>query len=152
MELLVVPRKAFTARLDHLTIKSMAPGHVAIFSGPHGPMLKPDEYLSVLVIASGSGIIAQLSFLQRLVQARNSFQGMTRSLYCVWIIESLGTIGLQCTDCIPLTNCVDGTRTLVEMVNSILNLDRKHRVGHNPFHLAVILIADSESCDSPPEC
>ena len=95
LALLVVPRTGFTAYLDRLAKGSAAQEYVAMVSGPHGPDLEPEEYDSVLTIASGFGIIAQLSFLQYLVQSRINSQGKTRKLRCVWIIEDLGTFALS---------------------------------------------------------
>ncbi len=50
---------------------------LALFSEPHGVGIPVSEYGKVLMIAAGSGIVAQLPYLKELVCGFNNFQVRT---------------------------------------------------------------------------
>ena len=63
---------------------------LALFSGPHGVSIPVGEYGKVLMIAAGSGIVAQLPYLKELVCGFNNFQVRTREIRLVWQLQSVG--------------------------------------------------------------
>jgi len=65
---------------------------LALFSGPHGVGIPVGEYGKVLMIAAGSGIVAQLPYLKELVCGFNNFQVRTREIRLVWQLQSFGEV------------------------------------------------------------
>ena len=55
--------------------------HLAWFSGPHGSGAPVSEYGSVLMLATGIGIAAQLPYLQELIQGLNRCEVRTRRVH-----------------------------------------------------------------------
>ena len=49
-----------------------------------------DEYESVLMIASGFGIAAQLPYLKRLIHGHNAREVRARQILLVWEIRNIG--------------------------------------------------------------
>lgn len=97
-DLLIEPRNGFTRRLfdharEHSEVQYQADKsdfHHAIFSGPHGLSAPVGDYGSVLMIATGFGIVAQLPYLKELIQGFNSCQVRTRRIHLVWQLHDLG--------------------------------------------------------------
>ena len=92
LDLLVIPRRGFTSELlRHAKINGPGPLLcLAAFSGPHGRTISVKDYESVLMVASGSGIAAQLPYLQQLVHHHNSHKICTRRVHLIWCLETDG--------------------------------------------------------------
>jgi NAD(P)H-flavin reductase len=61
-----------------------------MFSGPHGQSIAMEKYETVLMVASGFGIAAQLPYLKRLIHGYNSREVFARRIHLVWQIEDKG--------------------------------------------------------------
>lgn len=94
LELLVGPQKGLSSKfLRNTTYGSgSAPAdlRLALSSGPHGLSAPLAEFETVLLVASGLGIVAQLPYLRHLIRGYNDFQVRTRRIHLVWQLESLG--------------------------------------------------------------
>ena len=99
---LVEPRSAFAKKLltvahrprvDDEGRPSTDPKdyYFAYFSGPHGRTIVVDKYGSVLLIATGMGIAAQIPYLKELIQRYNSGQARTRKVTLVWQLDDWST-------------------------------------------------------------
>lgn len=109
LELLIKPESSFTNRLLKNAVKHFEPeqaqsaGHDHLFtkhetwviwySGPHGSPEPVGDYGSVLMIATGFGIAAQIPILQELVRGHSSCTVRTRRLHLVWQLDSWGKQG-----------------------------------------------------------
>jgi NAD(P)H-flavin reductase len=49
-----------------------------------------DRYESVVLVASGFGIAAAISYLKKLVYSYNTSASRTRRVHLVWEVETLG--------------------------------------------------------------
>ena len=65
-------------------------GHLALFTGPHGISVPIDEYETVLLIASGFGVAAQLPYLKKLIYGYNACKTRTRRVHLVWQLKTIG--------------------------------------------------------------
>ena len=91
LDLLIEPRSGLTQRL--LTYSRVHPGGsdcLALFTGPHGISVPIDEYETVLLVASGFGIAAQLPYLKRLIYGYNACETRTRRVHLVWQLKTIG--------------------------------------------------------------
>jgi NAD(P)H-flavin reductase len=66
--------------------------HRAWLSGPHGSGAPVGEYGSVLMIATGIGIAAQLPYLKELISGFNYCQVRTRRIHLVWQVDRIGKV------------------------------------------------------------
>ena len=62
----------------------------AYFTGPHGHATGMDDYGSVVLIATGYGISAQLSHVKQLIEARDNGTSRTRQIHLIWQFETWG--------------------------------------------------------------
>lgn len=98
LDLLIQPRKGLTQRLlefSKATRKaSQANGStspcLALFTGPHGTSESVGNYETVLMVASGFGIAAQLPYLKKLIYGYNTCTSQTRRVHLVWQLETIG--------------------------------------------------------------
>lgn len=65
---------------------------LALLSGPHGRSAPVKDFETVVMVASGFGIIAQLPYLKQLVYGHSSYQGRTRRAHLVWKVEYPGKL------------------------------------------------------------
>lgn len=99
LDLFIEPRGGMTQKLLH----HLTPGsdgsqprldgslpRLALFSGPHGISAPVGDYETVLMVASGSGIVAQLPYLKQLVYGYNARKSRTRRVHLVWQLETRG--------------------------------------------------------------
>jgi predicted ferric reductase len=93
LDLFIEPRQGFTQKLLEYS-KSNRPPCLALFSGPHGTSAPVGEYETVLMVASGFGIAAQLSYLRQLIYGYNACKTRTRRVHLVWQLETLGRLEL----------------------------------------------------------
>lgn len=63
---------------------------LALFSGPHGITAPVEQYDSVIMMASGFGLVAQIPYLKRLTHGYNAGEVSTRRVHLIWQIRSLG--------------------------------------------------------------
>ena len=63
-----------------------------MFSGPHGSVAPVGDNESVIMIASGSGIAAQLPYLRQLIHDHNNHKARTRRVHLVWYLHHDGKI------------------------------------------------------------
>jgi NAD(P)H-flavin reductase len=61
-----------------------------MFSGPHGQVLPVGKYETVMMVADGVGIAAQLPYLKSLIHGYHARRVVTRRIHLVWQIDSLG--------------------------------------------------------------
>ena len=105
LDLLVVPRKGLTTELlRHANIETAGSSRLVMFSGPHGLVVPVEDYESVLMVASGSGIAAQLPYLEQLVHQHNNHKARTRKIHLIWCLKSnsrpFPTFPSLCTPCL----------------------------------------------------
>ena len=94
LELLIGPQKGLTSKFQrnstNVSDSASADLRLALFSGPHGLSAPLAEFETVLLVASGLGIVTQLPYLRHLIRGYNDFQVRTRRIHLVWQLESLG--------------------------------------------------------------
>ncbi|KAF2678310.1 hypothetical protein K458DRAFT_317391, partial [Lentithecium fluviatile CBS 122367] len=101
LDLFIEPRGGMTQKLLH----RLTPGtdgsqprldgslpRLALFSGPHGISAPVGDYETVLMVTSGSGIVAQLPYLKQLIYGYNARKSRTRRVHLVWQLETRGKI------------------------------------------------------------
>lgn len=91
LELVVEPCQGWTKSLNDL----LAYGSTTIitsFTGPHGRSIPVDELDNVLLAATGSGVIAILPYLERLIHNHGVRRSCTRRIHLVWEVEDSGKI------------------------------------------------------------
>lgn len=94
---LIEPRDGFTNRLLSkavlLSKDPMVSDHrLAFFSGPHGSTTCFGDYGSVLMVASGFGIAAQLPHIQELIRGYNRCETRTRRVHLIWLLQHTGEL------------------------------------------------------------
>jgi predicted ferric reductase len=92
LELFIQPRRGLTRRLfSHGTLDTRdAIPRRAFFSGPHGTSIPVVEYETILMVATGFGIAAQLPYLRKLIHGYQTCKTRTRRVHLVWQLQSLG--------------------------------------------------------------
>ena len=92
LDLLVIPRKGLTQKmLGHADMDSEGTlSRLVMFSGPHGSALAAENYEVVVMVATGSGIFAQLPYLQQLVYGYNNRRSRTQQIRLIWCSPSDG--------------------------------------------------------------
>jgi predicted ferric reductase len=91
LDLFIEPRRGFTQKLLQYSKSNQSP-RLALFSGPHGTSAPVGDYETVLMVASGFGIAAQLPYLRQLIHGYNSCKTRTRRIHLVWQVETLGKL------------------------------------------------------------
>lgn len=94
LDLFIEPRRGFTQKLLQYSKSNHSPC-LALFSGPHGTSAPVGDYETVLMVASGFGIAAQLPYLKQLIYGYNACKTRTRRVHLVWQLETLGKLGLD---------------------------------------------------------
>jgi len=61
-----------------------------LFSGPYGLSAPVGEYESVLMIASGFGMAAQLPCLKQLIHGYQTRKVVTHRIRVIWQVEHIG--------------------------------------------------------------
>ncbi|KAL9041551.1 MAG: hypothetical protein Q9214_004070 [Letrouitia sp. 1 TL-2023] len=95
LDLLIEPKTGFTHRLFRSALKtslvnveaetfSASDFRILWYSGPHGPGTEVGDFGTVLLIATGFGIAAQLPILTQLIQGFNQCEVRTRRVHLVW--------------------------------------------------------------------
>jgi predicted ferric reductase len=73
---------------------------LGLISGPHGQSAPVKDFETVVMVASGFGVIAHLPYLKQLVYGHSARKGRTRRVHLVWKVEYPGKL--------PRTNSVHG--------------------------------------------
>ena len=106
LDLFIQPRSGFTQKLLEYTrttdnvcesfsekdMSKVSSSCLALFTGPHGARASVDKYETVLMVASGFGITAQLSYLKQLIYGYNTCKTRTRRIHLVWQLETIGKL------------------------------------------------------------
>ncbi|KAH8585445.1 hypothetical protein B0O99DRAFT_530852 [Bisporella sp. PMI_857] len=87
IDLLIDPQSGLTRDLLYHAKQNHAINLLTMFSGPHGTSVAMDEYGSILMVASGFGIAAHLSYLKRLIYGYNARRTRARRIHLVWQIR-----------------------------------------------------------------
>ena len=91
VDLLIEPRRGFTERLLRYTLRSLEPmPRLALYSGPYGRVIPVGDYRTVVMVASGFGIAAQLPYVNELMRGYKSNGIRTRRVHLIWQLDSLG--------------------------------------------------------------
>ena len=91
VHLLVEPRDGFTHRLLRYAKRSSGDtGHLVLYSGPYGSPTSMNEYGTVLLIATGCGIVAVLPHLKELLDGYEKCEVVTRRIHLVWQLQGEG--------------------------------------------------------------
>jgi len=93
LRLLVEPRHGWTKKL--LRYARVNPDRTpcrALFTGPYGVSVPTRNYGIVLLVASGLGIVAQISYLKQLIHDYNACRARTRRIHLVWLLKTLGML------------------------------------------------------------
>ena len=98
LELMVEPRRGWTQRVfqEANTANTKTDlSYVAFFSGPHGRPVSVNSYGTVLLIASGWGIMAQIPHLQHLIRSFHNHSTRARRVHLIWQLDHLGSSTLR---------------------------------------------------------
>jgi NAD(P)H-flavin reductase len=95
LKLFIQPRNGLTRKLLSYIKENQPPREFevvckALFSGPHGISIPVNKYTTVLMVASGIGIVPQLSYLRSLIRGHNLHRNRTRRIRLVWEMETKG--------------------------------------------------------------
>lgn len=90
LDLFIEPRSGLTRHLLHHAENRPTIKPRVMFSGPHGRSIAMERYETILMVASGFGIAAQLPYLKRLIHGYNSREVFARRIHLVWQIEDKG--------------------------------------------------------------
>lgn len=93
LDLVIEPRRGWTKKLHAraLTTSGQNAGLGQVFfTGPHGIPVPVDKYEYIVIIASGYGITAVLSILERLVQGTLAHEVRARRIRLAWNFEDIG--------------------------------------------------------------
>ena len=94
VQLLIEPRDGFTRRLLRLAKENqLGSQHLVLYSGPYGLHASMERYGSVLMVASGFGIAAQLSHIKELLDGYEACNVITRRIHLVWQLMHQGRAG-----------------------------------------------------------
>jgi NAD(P)H-flavin reductase len=92
LDLFIEPRRGLTRELLHRASKNQALDFLVMFSGPHRKSVPVEEYETILMIASGFGIAAQLPYLKQLIHGYNARDVRARRIHLIWQIEDKGNV------------------------------------------------------------
>lgn len=94
LELFIEPRRGMTRELLRRGKYDMKINRcrLALFSGPHGISIPVCAYESVIMVATGFGIAAQLPYIKQLIHSYNNCKARTRRVHLVWQLQSIGNI------------------------------------------------------------
>ncbi|KAF4611366.1 hypothetical protein G7Y89_g15647 [Cudoniella acicularis] len=100
LDLFIQPRRGFTQKLLNYSKRNESLSYsenksnvssscLALFTGPHGTRAPVGEYETVLMVAGGFGIAAQLPYLKQLIYGYNTCKTRTRRVHLVWQLETI---------------------------------------------------------------
>lgn len=119
LSFLIKARRGFTGKLLRGTT-SRSNEYLAWIDGPYGSTFDLRRYRRVLMVATGIGIAAQLSYLQEMICGRkNGFLGI-QSVLLQWEIEDLGRFSRNMWDLLTSLGAVDW---VIKWMDQMLNDD-----------------------------
>ena len=133
---LVEPKDGFTRKLltsgDDMELAQCASQYrLAFFTGPHGLHVPMGDYGNVLLIATGFGIAAQVTYVKELIRDYHKCRVRTRRIHLVWQIQKWGKANIL--------KCQDGANWIVEdrlvaldLINEALTEDSEQDAYVNP--------------------
>lgn len=99
---------------------------LAWISGPHGSGAPVGKYGSVLMVATGIGIAAQLPYLKELIWGFNHCEIRTRRIHLVWQLNFVGIVYVSEMMMVMLTEVGDQIGA-VGIINQMLKEDVKDK-------------------------
>ena len=87
IELRIIPRHGFTKDLLELSLGEVPYYSSAWIEGPYGGRFDFREFGTVLMFASGVGILGHLPYMKDLIEQRNRFRIKTRDVLLIWYME-----------------------------------------------------------------
>ncbi|KAH8799389.1 hypothetical protein F5884DRAFT_848060 [Xylogone sp. PMI_703] len=87
IDLFIEPRRGLTRELLYHTKSNHSLNPLVMFSGPHGRSVSMEGYETILMVASGFGIAAQLPYLKRLIHGYNAREVHARRIHLIWQIK-----------------------------------------------------------------
>ena len=91
LRVLVEPRRGWTEKLMNYTVKRGSTPCRTLFTGPYGVSVPTQKYGIVLLVASGLGIVAHMSYLTKLIHDYNARRTRTRRICLIWVVKTPGT-------------------------------------------------------------
>ena len=147
VQLLVEPRDGFTHRLfRYVSRSSYETKYRVLYSGPHGVPTSMKEYGSVLMIATGFGIVAILPYLKELVDGYKRCEVVTRRVHLVWQLNSRGLWLYLCGERILMV--LGDELVAKDLIDELLATDNLNWVSLSQESIGTILITD-RSCKYP---
>ncbi|KAK8118387.1 uncharacterized protein PG998_003013 [Apiospora kogelbergensis] len=91
IELIIQPRRGFTGKLlRHCRRQGgQSVQRRAFITGPHGTNVAVNDYRTVLLVASGPGVIAMLPYLRKVIHGYYYRKGCTRRVHLIWMIQQI---------------------------------------------------------------
>ncbi|KAJ9650355.1 hypothetical protein H2198_010338 [Neophaeococcomyces mojaviensis] len=97
LELMIQPRRGWTPKLlmraqaqDLAEEEALSSeSYISLFSGPHGQSVRVEDYGVVVLIASEWGLMAQMPYLQALVQGFHNGTVKAQRVHLVWQLKSI---------------------------------------------------------------
>jgi hypothetical protein len=98
LDLLLHARSGFTQNLLQHCKKQRRSSLpcMALYTGPHGISAPVDDYETVLLVASGIGVVAHLPYLEQLLHGYRTCKSRTRRVHLVWQSEVFGKLLSSC--------------------------------------------------------
>lgn len=94
LELVVSPQrgltKVFQSIAENNESTAASSPYLAFYSGPHGLSEPMGEYGTVLMFASGLGIVAQLPYIKQLLHDGAQCKTRTKRIHLIWQLEEPG--------------------------------------------------------------
>ncbi|CAG8410965.1 unnamed protein product [Penicillium salamii] len=92
LELLIHPQRGQSASLFE-QVRAIEAGRalslMALYSGPHGISERVNDYENVILIASGSGLVAVIPYVAMLIHGYNTCTMHVRRIHLIWQVEEL---------------------------------------------------------------
>lgn len=89
LDMLIQPRRGLTRDLLLLAHQN-ASNRWAVVGGPYGQTIPAGKYATVVMVADGIGIAAQLPYLQKLIHGYHARQVFTRRIHLIWQVNDIG--------------------------------------------------------------
>lgn len=92
IELIIQPRRGFTENLlrHYRRHGGQSLQRRAFITGPHGTNAAVGDYRTVLLVASGPGVIAMFPYLRKIIHGYYYRKGRTHRVHLVWAIQQIG--------------------------------------------------------------
>ena len=99
LEMMIEPQRGWTsklllcARTNHTAEDEIASSelYATLFTGPHGWPICLDDYGTIVLIASGWGLMAQMPYLQALIHGCREGTVKAQRLHLIWQLNTIGT-------------------------------------------------------------